>query len=71
MPSDPRPDIIQILAGLTDDPAALLHSSWPGGHDDHSRPAATEWVRRWTPARGTAAALSACGCLSGRCTVCN
>jgi hypothetical protein len=71
MPRDPRPEIAEIVAGLTDDSAAMLHRSWPGGHGDVARPAAAEWVRRWTPARGTDVALAACGCATGRCTVCN
>lgn len=27
--------------------AGLLAHFWPGGLDDHHRPAAVEWVRRW------------------------
>ena len=71
MPRDPRPEIAEIVAGLSDDTWALLDRTWPSGHCDVARPGATEWVRRWTPARGTDAALAACSCAVGRCAVCN
>jgi hypothetical protein len=38
--------------------------------DDHTQPAAREWVRRWGPAR-LGATLPGCSCAAGRCTVCN
>jgi hypothetical protein len=43
---------------------------WPGGGADHLEPAATAWLRRWTPARA-GAATHACGCAGGRCGICN
>jgi hypothetical protein len=30
--------------------AGLVGHFWPGGSEDHHRPGAAEWVRRWGPA---------------------
>lgn len=38
--------------------------------EDHTKPAAREWVRRWGPAR-LGATLPDCSCAAGRCPVCN
>jgi hypothetical protein len=48
----------------------LARVCWPAGVDDRTHPAALNWVRRWRPAR-IGAAMPACSCTGGRCTVCN
>jgi hypothetical protein len=48
----------------------MLRSSWPGGPDDRTEPAALRWLRRWRPeTAGTA--LPVCSCADGHCVVCN
>ena len=48
----------------------LGRTCWPRGIADRTEPPALEWVRRWGPARLTAATLD-CSCSEGRCAVCN
>jgi hypothetical protein len=48
----------------------LARRCWPRGIADRTEPPALEWVRRWGPARLTAATVD-CSCSQGRCTVCN
>jgi hypothetical protein len=48
----------------------LARRCWPGGAGDRMERAALDWVRRWGPHRVNELA-PACGCASGRCTVCN
>ena len=50
--------------------ATLGRTCWPRGIADRTEPPALEWVRRWGPARLTAATLD-CSCSQGRCSVCN
>jgi hypothetical protein len=50
--------------------AELGRTCWPRGIGDRTEPPALEWVRRWGPARLTAATLD-CSCSQGRCSVCN
>jgi hypothetical protein len=47
----------------------LRGSCWPG-REDHTEPAAREWVRRWGPG-GIPPIRLTCSCPSGRCAVCN
>jgi hypothetical protein len=48
----------------------LLRHCWPGGQADRSEPVARGWLRMWGPVK-TIASVPACGCASGRCTICN
>ena len=48
----------------------LSRRCWPNDAPDRTDPVALEWVRRWGPSRAPAISL-ACGCASGRCSVCN
>ena len=50
--------------------STLRGRCWPGGLADRTERPALEWVRRWGPARLTAAPV-ACSCRQGRCAVCN
>jgi len=47
----------------------MLRWAWPSGHDDRFDPAAVAWPRQWSAAAGPGGA--SCGCVAGRCTVCN
>ena len=47
----------------------LAGGCWPGGGDRHDR-IASEWLRRWRPARAHAA-VAGCACGSGPCGICN
>jgi hypothetical protein len=48
----------------------LLRHGWPGGHADRLEPVARGWLRMWGPVK-VIATVPACGCATGRCTVCN
>jgi hypothetical protein len=50
--------------------AAMLRRCWPGGTGDRTETVAIEWVRRWGPRRA-GSIPPACGCVVGRCHVCN
>jgi hypothetical protein len=80
MHDQPRPALVAALVEAIDARAghetdrfarALLSGAWPGGHADRSDPMATEWVRRWGPARMRRSYMDDCSCVHGRCAVCN
>ena len=48
----------------------MMRWVWPGGHEDRYDPVAVEWLRRWSPST-VATGPAECGCVAGRCTVCN
>ncbi len=48
----------------------LLRHCWPGGQADRSEPVARGWLRMWGPVK-VIASVPACGCATGRCTICN
>ena len=79
MPEHPRDDelgdVIESIATRTRAEterliATLARTCWPRGLGDRTEPPALDWVRRWGPARLTAATLD-CSCSQGRCSVCN
>jgi hypothetical protein len=68
-------DLVAAIAGRTEPEterlASMLHAwCWPGQGTDQRVPGAIEWLRRWGPARGSAAPLD-CSCAHGRCAFCN
>ena len=60
-----RPDRESLILADT-----LARFCWPGGPADRSEPVARGWLRMWGPVK-VIAAVPACGCASGRCTICN
>ena len=79
MDREEKPDVAALIrdaarsagdrAGWLD---PLLARCWPGG-GDRSEPAARAWVRGWgAPKPGLHWPVPVvCGCVSGRCSVCN
>ena len=50
----------------------IARAEWPAGGTDLTRPAAREWLRRWSPRHPVSGGdFPVCGCAAGRCTVCN
>jgi hypothetical protein len=79
MSDDRRDDdlaaVIESIAGRTHAETERLvttlgRTCWPRGVADRTEPPALEWVKRWGPARLTAATVD-CSCSEGRCLVCN
>jgi hypothetical protein len=67
--------LIETIATWTDADKDRLASMlgahcWPGGILDRKDPGGAEPLRRWRPG-GPVPAMPACGCVRGRCTICN
>jgi hypothetical protein len=60
-----RPDHESLI--LADE---LLRYCWPNGPTDRSEPVARGWLRMWGPVK-VITSVPACGCASGRCSICN
>ncbi len=67
---------LHVRAAARPDPESLrlaqrlVGGCWPGGPADRSEPVARGWLRMWGPVK-VIASIPACGCASGRCTICN